>query len=102
MKACSLILAALLLSSPALAQPDPSAVVAAERAFAADGLAHGIKRSFLTHSAPDAILFAPDPVKAHELYGPRPDTPHPPLVWWPLWAGIARSGDLGFTTGPAT
>ena len=39
MKACSLILAALLLSSPALAQPDPSAVVAAERAFAADGMA---------------------------------------------------------------
>ena len=102
MKACSLILAALLLSSPALAQPDPSAVVAAERAFAADGLAHGIKRSYLTHSAPDAILFAPDPVKAHELYGPRPDTPHPPLVWWPLWAGISRLGDLGFTTGPST
>jgi ketosteroid isomerase-like protein len=22
------------------------------------------------------------------------------LVWWPLWAGIARSGDLGFTSGP--
>ncbi|MBP7701371.1 MAG: DUF4440 domain-containing protein [Phenylobacterium sp.] len=102
MKACSLILAALFLSSPALAQPDPSAVVAAERAFAADGLAHGIKRSFLAHSAPDAILLAPDPVNAHELYGPRPDKPHPPLVWWPLWAGIARSGDLGFTTGPST
>ncbi|MBA4013064.1 MAG: DUF4440 domain-containing protein [Phenylobacterium sp.] len=102
MKACSLILAALLVSTPALAQPDPSVVVAAERAFAADGLAHGIKRSFLAHSAPDAILFAPDPIKAHDLYGPRPDKPHPPLVWWPLWAGIARSGDLGFTTGPST
>ena len=102
MKACSLILAALLLSSPALAQPDPSAVVAAERAFAADGLAHGIKRSFLAHSAPDAILFAPAPVNAHQLYADRPDKPHPPLVWWPLWAGIARSGDLGFTTGPST
>ena len=90
MKACSLILAALLVSSPALAEPDPSAVVAAERAFAADGLAHGIKRSFLAHSAPDAILFAPDPVNARELYADRPDKPHPPLVWWPLWAGIAR------------
>jgi ketosteroid isomerase-like protein len=23
-----------------------------------------------------------------------------PLQWWPAYAGIARSGDLGFTTGP--
>ncbi|MGH6999459.1 MAG: DUF4440 domain-containing protein, partial [Phenylobacterium sp.] len=102
MRACSLLLAALLVSTPALAEVDPSVVVAAERAFAADGLALGIKRSFLKHSTPDAILFAPDPVKAHELYADRPDKPHPPLVWWPLWAGIARSGDLGFTTGPST
>ncbi|WP_312166913.1 DUF4440 domain-containing protein [Phenylobacterium sp.] len=102
MRASSLLLAALLFSTPALADADPSAVVAAERAFAADGLALGIKRSFLKHSAPDAILLAPDPVKAHELYAGRPDKPHPPLVWWPLWAGIARSGDLGFTTGPTT
>ncbi len=102
MRACSLLLAALLVSTPALAEVDPSAVVAAELAFAADGLALGIKRSFLKHSTPDAILFAPDPVKAHELYVGRPDQPHPPLVWWPLWAGIARSGDLGFTTGPST
>ena len=102
MKACSLILAALLLSTPVMAEPDPSAVVAAERAFAADGLAHGIKRSFLAHSTPDAIVFAPDPTRVRDLYGSRPDKPHPPLVWWPLWAGISRSGDLGFTTGPST
>ena len=24
----------------------------------------------------------------------------PPLFWWPLWAGVSRSGDLGFTSGP--
>lgn len=102
MRACSLVAAALLTASPAFAETDPSAVVAAERAFAADGLALGIKQSFLKHSAPEAILFAPDPVKAHELYADRPDRQHPPLVWWPLWAGIARSGDLGFTTGPST
>jgi hypothetical protein len=102
LRACSLLAAALLTASPAFAEVDPSAVVAAERAFAADGLALGIKQSFLKHSTADAILFAPDPVKAHELYAGRPDKPHPPLVWWPLWAGIARSGDLGFTTGPST
>lgn len=103
MRACSLLAAAALLNAtPVLAEPDPSAVVAAERAFAADGLALGIKRSFLKHSTAEAILFAPDPVKAHDLYADRPERPLPPLVWWPLWAGIARSGDLGFTTGPAT
>ena len=107
MRASSLSLALLLIATPAMAAPgkmtgDPAAVVAAERAFAADGLAMGIKASFLKHSAPDAIVFAPGPVKAHDLYAKRPDQKGPPLVWWPLWAGIARSGDLGFTTGPAT
>lgn len=81
---------------------DPGPVVAAERAFAADGLALGVKQSFLKHSTPDAIVFDPDPVKAHEVLAKRPDKKGPPLVWWPVWAGVARSGDLGFTTGPAT
>ena len=105
MRASSLSLALLLVATPAITQAttsDPAPVVAAERAFAADGLALGIKGSFLKHSAPDAIVFNPDPVRAHDLYAARPDQKGPPLVWWPLWAGIARSGDLGFTTGPAT
>jgi ketosteroid isomerase-like protein len=90
--------------TPALARPpaDPAPIVAAERAFAADGLALGIKASFLKHMAPEAIIFAPGPVKARDFYGARPDRKGPALVWWPLWAGIARSGDLGFTTGPFT
>jgi ketosteroid isomerase-like protein len=86
------------------AAPTPEPVVAAERAFAADGLALGIKRSFLKHSADDAIILQPDPVNAHEAMGqmpdPEPGAKLPQLVWWPLWAGVARSGDLGFTTGP--
>ncbi len=106
MRASSFSLALLLVAAPAMVQAttsgDPAPVVAAERAFAADGLAMGIKGSFLKHSAPDAIVFNPDPVKAHALYASRPNQKGPPLVWWPLWAGIARSGDLGFTTGPAT
>ncbi|HEY9236519.1 MAG TPA: DUF4440 domain-containing protein, partial [Phenylobacterium sp.] len=109
MRASNALLAAALLfpASSAMAQAGPpgahpSAVVAAERAFAADGLALGIKRSFLKHAAPEAIVLAPDPVKVSEFYGAKPDEAHPPLVWWPLWAAIARSGDLGFTSGPAT
>ncbi len=82
---------------------DPAPVVAAERAFAADGLAHGIKASFLAHSAPDAVVLQPDPVKAQASFAGQPDdSKGPALVWWPTWAGIARSGDLGFTTGPYT
>ncbi|RAK67301.1 DUF4440 domain-containing protein [Phenylobacterium kunshanense] len=98
----ALIAALLVSSSPAVAaEIDPAPVVAAERAFAADGLELGVQASFLKHSAPDGIVFAPEPVLAHAVYGePRPKGA--PLVWWPLWAGIARSGDLGFTTGPYT
>ncbi len=96
---------AIVLAAPLSAQAavDPGPVVAAERAFAADGLAMGIKGSFLKHSADDAIILRPDPVNAHTVYGARKDdVGGPPLAWWPVWAGIARSGDLGFTTGPAT
>lgn len=102
MKCSSLALAALLLASPAVAAPiDPAPVVAAERAFAADGLELGVQASFLKHSAPDGIVLAPEPLLARAVYGaPRPKGRA--LVWWPLWAGIARSGDLGFTTGPYT
>jgi len=85
-------------------QPTPDAIVAAERAFAADGFERGVKASFLAYSADDAIVFVPAPANAHEIFAaapdPDPQNPRPPLVWWPLYAGIARSGDLGFTTGP--
>jgi len=80
---------------------NPGQVVAAERAFAADGLALGVKDSFLKHAAPTAIVLNPEPQLAHAVYeAAQPSKTR--LVWWPLWAGVARSGDLGFTTGPYT
>lgn len=102
MKRSSFALIASLLAGPALAAPiDPSPVVAAERAFAADGLALGVQASFLKHSAPEGIILAPEPILAKAAFGqPRPKGVD--LVWWPLWAAISRSGDLGFTTGPYT
>jgi ketosteroid isomerase-like protein len=97
------LVAALALPAAAHAAPaaDPAAVVAAERAFAADGLAMGIKDSFLKHSAPEGIVLNPEPQLAQAVYGAAKPS-DTKLVWWPLWAGVARSGDLGFTTGPYT
>lgn len=98
----ALALASAALPAAARPAPDPAPVVAAERAFAADGAALGIKDSFLKHSADQAIVLQPEPVLAKAVYGAAPGGAGAKLVWWPLWAGIARSGDLGFTTGPYT
>jgi ketosteroid isomerase-like protein len=100
--ALALSLALALPAAANAASPDPAQVVAAERAFAADGLALGIKDSFLKHSAPEGIVLNPEPQLAQAVYGAAPAGGKTKLVWWPLWAGLARSGDLGFTTGPFT
>lgn len=99
----SLVFAAALLAAPsALAQtPDAAPVVAAERAFAADAPSMGIAGSFNKWSTSDAILIAGGRAqRIGEVYpdGPRP-ADEPLLEWWPNFAGISRSGDMGFTTG---
>lgn len=93
----------LLVAGPALAQPaDPAPVVAAERAFAADAPGLGLTASFNKWSVPDAVMIAGGDVQTVRDAFP-PDIPRPAdeilLEWWPNFAGIARSGDMGFTTG---
>jgi ketosteroid isomerase-like protein len=81
----------------------PADVVAAEREFAADAQARGWIAAFKKYAAADAIAFQPDPVNVQESFAKLPDEPADrSLKWWPIYAGIARSGDLGFTTGPFT
>jgi len=90
---------------PAAAAPpaSPMAVVEAEREFAADAQARGWIAAFKKYSAADAVMFRPDPVNARESLASQPDEPADrSLKWWPVWAGISVSGDLGFTTGPYT
>ncbi len=90
-----------LLTSAAQAA-DPAPVVAAERAFAADGRAMPWPEAFKRHAAADGIMFAPGPVNAQAHLATMPVRPRATLQWWPLFAGMASSGDLGFTTGPST
>lgn len=97
------MLAILALSRAVHAQSadDPFAsLVAAERAFAADALRIGITPAFRAHAANDSILIDPDPVAAPDRLARQVDAPDVRLEWQPAMAGIARSGDLGFTTGP--
>lgn len=105
--ACALALAgvAMGVASCGGGAPQPAAdvneVVAAERAFAEAGTDSGVVRSFSAFIAPDGILFRPGPVPGRDwLAAATPRTGPPHLEWWPVYAGIAQSGDLGFTTGP--
>src|SRR3954468_24484424 len=91
--------------------PTPAPVIAAERAFSAHAAVVGVAPSFLDFMTDDAIVFSPGPspgpVSARALYAAAPPGKTPKeggalLAWWPGYAGIARSGDLGFTTGPAS
>jgi len=92
---------ALLAAWPAAAAPSPAEIEKAERAFAADGLALGVRDSFLKHMADDAIVFRPGPVSAKALYESRPSSRTLKLEWWPQKVVIARSGDLGLSVGPS-
>jgi ketosteroid isomerase-like protein len=90
-------------ASPALAQEaqvsaDP--VIAAERAFAADGAQRGWAAAFRRAAADDAITLSPDPVNAHQQLAQVQGDGQTTLDWRPAYAGIALSGDFGFTTGP--
>jgi ketosteroid isomerase-like protein len=75
-------------------------VIAAERASAADAADHGWAAAFRRAAAPDAITLSPDPVNAHEQLAQFQGDGETTLDWRPAYAGIARSGDFGFTTGP--
>jgi len=48
--------------------------------------------------AEDGIVFAPGPVNGKKYW--QTQTDEPVLVWQPTFATVARTGELGYTTGP--
>lgn len=88
---------------PGYADPALENLFNAERGFARDAYIHGIRASFLRHFASDAIVFQPGPVSYAEFVKGHPAAADPLatlLEWGPQAGAVARSGDLGFTTGP--
>ncbi len=81
----------------------PAAVVAAERAFAARAGEVGWIPAFREFTAPDGMMVGPNGLTSStETLAALADDGERNLYWAPLYAGVSRSGDLGFTTGPAS
>ncbi len=75
-------------------------MVESERKFYQTGQDKGTRAAFLAFLADDAIVFRPGPVNGQEAWGKRPETGLD-LIWEPMFAAISRSGNFGYTTGPA-
>ncbi|HEX6138769.1 MAG TPA: DUF4440 domain-containing protein [Casimicrobiaceae bacterium] len=98
--------------APALFAHEPDAeeialgsLVDAEIAFARMGWQRGVRTAFLANFASDGIVFEPAPVRLRETWSARPEPADPlatRLEWKPAQAGVARSHDFGYTTGPYT
>jgi ketosteroid isomerase-like protein len=102
--AIAVLLLAACASAP-VAAPDDSleGLFAAERSFAKASTERGIRASFLEYFAVDGVNFQPGPGSMRErlLAHPPPADPLALLLDWSPQAGaVARSDDLGFTTGP--
>jgi ketosteroid isomerase-like protein len=74
-------------------------LVETERAFSRLSQKEGMRAAFLAYLAGDAVIFRPGPVAGREYIEARPSPPIE-LTWWPVYAEVAASGDLGYTTGP--
>jgi ketosteroid isomerase-like protein len=75
------------------------ALAEAEKAFAQTSADHGIRESFLKFFADDGVVFAPEPKNAKKFYTQYQDKGRR-LIWQPIFATLAASGELGVTTGP--
>jgi hypothetical protein len=75
-----------------------SALMDADRAFAADADARGVHAAFTAALAEDAVIFRPEAVPGQKWLAANPED-SPPLAWEPDGAEVAGSIDLGVTTG---
>ena len=77
----------------------PMTAIDAERAFAADAQELGQWTAFRKWAAPDALMFVPQPVPAHDFLKDRKDPPVA-VFWWPGRSYVACDGSFAINTGP--
>ena len=100
----SLFILLLSFSAPVFGQKSAlNEMVDTEYAFAKAARDTTIRQSFVEFIADDGLLFRPGAVNGKKWMTEHPVPPsdkRPLLVWQPSFAGMARAGDMGFTTGP--
>jgi ketosteroid isomerase-like protein len=74
-------------------------LIAAEKAYAKLGSEKGFREASIATFAEDAVIFAPNAVNGKKFW--QETKKDPVISWRPSFASIARSGELGYTTGPA-
>ncbi len=90
------------LGQSVIAQKGIDNLIRAEKDFAAYSVAHSTKEAFLKYMDSNSMMFDEGkPVKGIDFWNKREKNAGV-LKWRPLYAGIANSGDFGFTTGPWT
>lgn len=80
-------------------EADLRSIVEAERGFARMSEEKGMRAAFIENLADDGVLFRPGPVNGKKWWSERPTRPGV-LSWRPVYADVARSGEMGYTTGP--
>jgi ketosteroid isomerase-like protein len=102
----ALVLCAFVAGSPARSvngsddhEADLRSIVEAERGFARMSEEKGMRAAFIENLADDGVLFRPGPVNGKKWWSERPSRPGV-LSWRPVFADVARSGEMGYTTGP--
>jgi len=93
------VIAALLLLAVAAPGAASRTAIEAERAFAADAQERGQWTAFKAWSTPDALMFTPQPVKAHDFLKNKPDPPVA-VFWWPGRSYVSCDGNTAINTGP--
>src|SRR5215210_763729 len=103
MKSILIVLVCLAAQVIAQAQTPLQEMVKTEQAFSRMAEEKNTRDAFLAFIADDGLLFRPGAVNGKKwmLEHPVPPSDKKPLLaWQPSFAGMAASGDMGFTTGP--
>jgi len=77
----------------------PGTAADAERAFASAAQAEGQWTAFRRYATEDAVMFAPQPVKAQAFLKDRKNPPAA-LMWWAANSYVSCDGALAVNTGP--